>query len=142
MIDHIFRQVGSEVARLNAVLQYNEKTVTTAATLAEHMQECDQLLDWWVVQWLAELTESERSKFEALPINSNDRAAFRIIRNFARLAGRGRDFKVVAEHLAQRLPATLQTACNIRRRFCKAGILQPTSLYVPHKLAARYLWIA
>jgi hypothetical protein len=117
--------------------------VTTAATLAEHLHELEELWDWWEAQWLAELSESERKKFEALPINSNDRTAFRIVRNFARLVNEhGCDFKIVAEHLAKRLPATLQTACNIRRRFCDAKILQPTVAYVPHKLAARYRWIA
>jgi len=143
MVDHIFRQVGRDVARWNAEFQYNEKTVTTAATLAEHLQEFDELWDWWEAQWLAELTESERNKFEALPINSNDRTAFRIVKNFARLVNEhGCDFKIVAEHLAKRLPATLQTACNIRRRFCDAKILQPTAPYIPHRLAARYRWIA
>jgi hypothetical protein len=74
-------------------LQYNEKTVTTAATLAEHLQELEELWDWWEAQWLAELSESERKKFEALPINSNDRTAFRIVRNFARLVNEhGCDF--------------------------------------------------
>ena len=143
MVDYIFRQVGRDVARRNAELQYSEKTVTTAATPAEHLQELEELWDWWEAQWLAELSESERKKFEALPINSNDRTAFRIVRNFARLVNEhGCDFKIVAEHLAKRLPATLQTACNIRRRFCDAKILQPTVAYVPHKLAARYRWIA
>jgi hypothetical protein len=133
-----------DVARRNAELQYNEKTVTTAAALAEHLQECDELWDWWETQWLTELSESERKKFEALSINSNDRTAFRIVRNFARrlVNEHGSGFKIVAEHLAKRLPATVQTACNIRRRFCDAEILQRTVAYVPHKLAARYRWIA
>jgi hypothetical protein len=52
------------------------------------------------------------------------RPAFRIIRNFARLANDPEDdFKIVAEHLATRLGVTLQTACNIRLRFCDSGIL-------------------
>ena len=94
MVDYIFRQVGRDVARRNAELQYNEKTVTTAATLAEHLQELEELWDWWEAQWLAELSESERKKFEALPINSNDRTAFRIVRNFARLVNEhGCDFQ-------------------------------------------------
>jgi hypothetical protein len=54
----------------------------------------------------------------------------------------GNDFKIVAEHLARRMAVTLQTACNIRRRLCDAGILQQTAVYVPQKLAARFRWIA
>jgi len=42
-----------------AELHYNEKTVSTAATLSEHLQEFDELWDWWETQWLAELSESE-----------------------------------------------------------------------------------
>ncbi len=95
------------------------------------------------VQWLAELSESEREKFDALRLDSNDRPAFRIIRNFARLVNDPEDdFKIVAEHLATRLGVTLQTACNIRLRFCDSGILEPTAAYVPHRFAARFRWIA
>ena len=47
LVGHIFRQVGREVARQNAELQHNEKTVATAATLSEHLQEFDELWDWW-----------------------------------------------------------------------------------------------
>jgi len=36
-----------------------KKTVSTAATLSEHLQEFDELWDWWETQWLAELSESE-----------------------------------------------------------------------------------
>jgi hypothetical protein len=142
LVGHIFRQVGREVARRNAELQYNEKTVPTAATLSEHLQEFDELWGWWEAQWLTELSESEREKFDALPINTNDREAFRIIRNFVRLVNPEDDFKIVAEHLAKRLGVTLQTACNIRLRFCDAGILELTAPYVPQKFAARFRWIA
>jgi hypothetical protein len=96
-----------------------------------------------ITQWLAELSESERRKFDALPVNSNDRPAFRIIRNFARLVNDPEvDFKIVAEHLATRLGVTVQTVCNIRLRFCDAGILEPTAPYEPQKFAARFRWIA
>ena len=142
LVGHVFRQVGREVARRNAELQHNEKTVATAATLPEHLQEFEELWDWWKTQWLGELSESEREKFSALRTDSNDREAFRIIRNFAQLVNDPEgDFKIVAEHLAKRLPATLQTACNIRRRFCDAGILEPTAAYVPQQCAARFRWI-
>ncbi len=143
MVDHIFRQVGRPVARWNAELQYNEKAVPTAATLSEHLKEFDELWDWWDTQWLAELSESEREKFVALRENSTDRQAFRIIRNFAKMSSDDRnDFKIVAEHLAKRLGVTLQSACNIRRRFCAAGILEQTAEYVPQKFAARFRWTA
>jgi hypothetical protein len=143
MVDHIFRQVGREVARWNAESQYSEKTVSTAATLSDHLEEFDELWDWWETQWLTELSESEREKFEALRPNSADREAFRIIRNFAQLSSDdSNDFKIVAEHLAKRLGVTLQTACNIRRRFYAAGILEQTAEYVPQKLAARFRWTA
>ena len=142
LVGHIFRQVGRQVARRNAELQYNEKMVPTAATLPEHLQEFYELWDWLETQWLDELSESEREKFDALHADSNDREAFRVIRNFDRLVNDGEgDFKIVAEHLARRLGITLQTACNIRLRFCSSGILEQTAAYVPQKLAARFHWI-
>jgi hypothetical protein len=141
-VDHIFRQVGREVARRNAELQYKERTVSTAATLSEHLQEFEELWDWWETLWLIELSQSERVKFDSLSPDRNDREAFRIIRNFAQLVkDPEKDFKIVAEHLAKRLGVTLQTACNIRRRFCEAGILAPTTPYVAHKFAARFRWL-
>jgi len=141
LVGHIFRQVGRDVARRNAELQYHEKKVSTAASLFEHLQEFDDLWDWSERQWFAALSESEREKFNALQLESNDREAFRIIKNFAQLAKHAEgDFKIVAEHLAKRLGVTLQTACNIRRRFCVTGILEPTAAYVPLKSAARYRW--
>lgn len=143
MVNHIFRQVGREVARCNAEVQCNEKTVSTTATLSEHLQEFDELWSWCEMQWLSELSESEHDKFDALPEDSNDREAFRIVRNFARLVSDPNgDFKIVAEHLAKRLGVTLQTACNIRRRFSLAAILEPTADYVPQRFAARFRWTA
>jgi hypothetical protein len=141
MVDHIFRQVGRQVARRNAELQYNEKTVFTAATQSEHLQEFEELWEWWEMQWLTELAESEREKFDALRTDGNNQDAFRIIRNFAQLVNDPEDdFKIVAEHLATRLGVTLQTACNIRLRFCDVGILKQTTDYVPQKFAARFRW--
>ena len=86
-----------------------KKTVSTAAALSEHLQEFDALWDWWDTQWLAELSESEREKFEALWTDSNDRQAFRIIRNFARRVQEpGKRFQNCRE-------STLRSP---RRRFC------------------------
>jgi hypothetical protein len=142
MVDHIFRQVGRAVARRNAELQYDEKTAPTAAGRSEHLKEFDELWGWWETRWLGELSESQREKFEALREDSTDREAFRVIRNFAQLSSNeGNDFRIVAEQLAKRLGVTLQSACNIRRRFCAAGILEQTAEYVPQKLAARFTWI-
>jgi hypothetical protein len=142
MVDYIFRQVGYAVARRNAELQYDEKTVSTVATRSEHLKEFDELWNWWQAQWIAELSGSEREKFDALRADGNDHEAFRIIRNFAQLVNdREGDFMIVAEHLAKRLAVTLQTACNIRHRLCAAGILTQTAQYVPQKFAARFRWL-
>ena len=69
---------------------------------------------------------------------------FRIIRNFRQLVNDpGGDFKIVAEHLANRLSVTLQTTCNIRARFCEPErrILHKTTEYVRQKFSARFRWI-
>jgi hypothetical protein len=118
MVEHIFRQVGREVALRNAELQYNEKTVPTAGTLSEHLQEFDELWDWWEAQWLTELSESEREKFDALRTDSNDREAFRIIRNFAQLVSRSR----------RRFQDCRGTPCEKAGRHAANGVQHPTAL--------------
>jgi hypothetical protein len=143
LVCHIFRQVSREMAQQNAELQYCEKTVQTKATLAEHLSEFEDLWDWLETQWLVELSESEHEKFDDLKMDSKDRDAFRIIRNFARLVNDAEDdFRIVADHLAKRLAVTLQTACNIRRRFCGAGILVQTAPHTPQRFSARFRWTA
>jgi hypothetical protein len=42
-----------------AELHYNEKNGLNCSNVSEHLQEFDELWDWWETQSLAELSESE-----------------------------------------------------------------------------------
>jgi hypothetical protein len=139
LVGALFLQCGREVARKTAELQHAEASPAPVASLEEHLAEFDQA--WAGIQrhWLRKLTPAERIKFDAL-ITNNEREAFRIIRNWSQTDDP--DFKVHCKSLAHRLGITLQGASNLRRRFCGAEILKQTAQYVPHRLAARYKWIA
>ena len=91
--------------------------------------------------WHAKLSPPEREKSDMLTTD-NERDAFRIVWNWSRSNSREPDFKIVCESLAKRLGVSIQTASNIRCRFCALGILRKTAQYVPNKLACRYQWIA
>lgn len=90
-------------------------------------------------KWLAKLSPREREKFNALGTD-NEREAFRILKNWSQTDSP--DFYAHCESLAQRLDMSLQGASQLRKRFCAVGIMRETARYVPHKLAARYQWIA
>jgi hypothetical protein len=139
LVGAAFPQAGREVARRNAEVQYNEAVPTPAATLQEHLTEFQQMWAGMDRKWKTKLSPAERKKFDCLS-GENDRDAFRILRNWSQTDSY--DFKVHCESLANRLRVTLKTAANIRRRFCCFGIIRKSAEYVPHKLAARYRWVA
>jgi hypothetical protein len=139
LVGAAFLQVGRKVARRNAELQYDEAAPTPAASLIEHLTEFEQMWAGMERKWKAKLALTERDKFHALS-TENDRDAFRVLRNWSQTDKP--DFKVHCESLARRLGVTLKTAANIRSRFCRLDIMHKTAEYVPHKLAARYGWIA
>jgi hypothetical protein len=139
LVGALFLQCSREVALKTAELQHAEASPSPVASLEEHLAEFDQAWAGMQRHWLRKLTPAERIKFDAL-ITNNERETFRIIRNWSQTDDP--DFKVHCESLAHRLGITLQGASNLRRRFCALGILRQTAAYVPHKLAARYVWIA
>jgi len=144
LIGHVFHQVSYEVAAHNATCIYNEATIALATPLDEHLAEFDELWKFKEREWLAELSPSERSKFVQLA-NDNERAAFRIIRSFSkdhRHDGCG-DFYIHCESLMRRLHMkSVPGVSKLRVKFCRLGILDLTQPFIPHKLAARFKWIA
>lgn len=87
----------------------------------------------------SKLTRPEREKFNRL-VTEAERNAFRITRNWSQTTKP--DFKIRCESLGQRLGISLKGASKLRRKFCELEILRETAAYVPHKLCARYEWIA
>jgi hypothetical protein len=139
LVGTAFFQVSKKVARKNVERQLHEAIPVPAATLPEHLVEFDDLWSGMERIWRKKLSGAEREKIRSLATD-NDREAFRIIRNWSQTDSP--DFKIVCESLANRLGVTVKTASNIRHRFCSLGILRPTAPYVPHRLAARYMWTA
>ena len=138
LVGTAFLQAGQEVGRRNAEMQYNEAVPTPAASLPEHLAEFKQMWLGMDRKWNAKLSPTEREKFDSL--SENDRDVFRILRNWSQTDSN--DFRVHCRSLGNRLGVTLKTAANIRRRFCCLGIMCKSAEYVPHKLAARFRWIA
>ena len=61
----IFRQVSHSVGRRLADLQYQGARVQPNATLAEHLEEFEELWNWMTNQWHVELSDVEQKIFEA-----------------------------------------------------------------------------
>jgi hypothetical protein len=130
---------AAENARKLAELQHTEADPAPVATLTEHLADFDKAWAGMQRKWLRKLTPAERIKFDALTTD-NEREAFKIVRNWSQT--NSPDCYVHCRTLGDRIGITLQSAADIRRRFCARGILRKTAEYVPHQWSARYQWIA
>jgi DNA-binding MarR family transcriptional regulator len=142
MVHHTFRQVGREVARLNAEAQFVAAIPKLSATHAEHLHEFEELWTWTSQQWQRELSEAERQTLDALRTDIK-RDAFRIIRNFARKADQDQmpDFPLSIEHLAGTLNVTHQAVSEIRKQFIELGVIEKTADHIVNRRAARFRWL-
>jgi hypothetical protein len=139
LVGALFLQCGREIARKIAEIQYTEANPAPAASLHEHLAEFDLAWAGMHRQWLRKLSRAERIKFDALTTD-NERDVFKILQSWSKTDAP--DFKAHCQTLGEHLGIELSSAAKIRRRFCSLGILRQTADYVPHKLAARYQWIA
>jgi hypothetical protein len=139
LVGTAFFQVGWEIARENAQLQYGGASPAPVATLQEHLQEFDKAWSGMHREWKAKLSSAERKKFEHLTTEA-ERDAFRILRNWSQTDSP--DFYASCESLSHRLGISVGGASKLRRKFCKIGILWPTAPYVPNKFCARFKWVA
>jgi hypothetical protein len=142
LVFYIFRQVGHQVALLNADAQYRGAGIKPNATLAEHLDEFEELWTWISKQWLAELTDVEQERFLELETETQ-RDLFRILRNFARYAAtKGQtDFPFSLQNVATRLGVSFQHASKLRQRFAKVSIIVQTVPAMTNRSAARFRWI-
>jgi hypothetical protein len=132
-------QCGREIVRKLAELQHTEADPAPVATLTEHLADFDKAWVGMQRKWLRKLSPSERAKYDSRTTD-NEREAFKIVHNWSQTDSP--DCYVHCRTLGERIGVTLQSAADIRRRFCVDGILRKTAEYVPHKRAARYKWIA
>jgi hypothetical protein len=137
----IFRQVSHQCARRIADAQYQAARVQPNATLAEHLEEFEEIWNWMTNQWRAELSNVEQKMFSKLESES-ERDLFRILKNFARHAAAKKetDFPFPIQHVARRLALSFQYVSKLRQRFVDASIIVKTAPFVTNRSAARFRW--
>jgi hypothetical protein len=142
LVGHVFRQSGRDVARRNAEAQHAEAVPAPRATLAEHLKEFEEIWDWFLAQWLAELSEWGRDRYGRLA-SGCQRDAFRIVQSFAKAAesSGARDFPFSVENVGDRLGISYQAVSVIRKRFVDDGVIKRTAPCVRMVSAARFRWL-
>ena len=137
----IFRQVGHSVGRERADRQYQAARVQPRATLAEHLEEFEELWSWTSKQWQGELSDLEQKIFVAF-VTETERDLFRILRNFGQYAATNgqADFPFPIQHVADRLGVSFQHVSKLRQRFVNASIIVQTAPFVTNRSAARFRW--
>jgi hypothetical protein len=137
----VFRQVSHQVGRRIANAQYEAARVQPKATLAEHLEEFEELWNWMTDQWRAELSDVERQRF-ALLGTEIECDLFRILKNFARFAvtKKEADFPFAIQNVAARLGVSFQYVSKLRQRFVNASIIVQTAPSMTNRSAARFRW--
>ncbi len=115
--------------------------VQPKATLAEHLEEFEELWIWVTKQWRADLSDAEQETFAKLETETQ-RDLFRILKNFARYAAEKEepDFPFPIQHVATRVGTSFQYVSKLRRSFVKASIIAPTAPSITNRSAARFRW--
>jgi hypothetical protein len=139
---HTFWYLGQKVASTLVEKQYQEKAVSTNASLAEHFKEFDLLWAGMVDRLVRELSPKARDAYQQLD-TENEREAFKIIRCFAQKADMDGtpDFSIASQNVGLRVGVSYQAICNMRKKFERAGIIRQTQPALPNKRAARYVWL-
>jgi hypothetical protein len=138
----IFRQVSHQCARRITDVQYQGARVQPNSTLAEHLEEFEELWKWMTNQWHVELSDVEQKIFSKLRSES-ERDLFRILKNFARLAAgkKETDFPFPIQNVASRLGVSFQYVSKLRQRFVGACIIVQTAPAMTNRAAARFRWV-
>jgi hypothetical protein len=137
----IFRQVSHRVAREIADMQYQGSRVQPNATLAEHLEEFEELWSWMTHQWRIGLSDLEREAF-ALLGTEIECDLFRILRNFAHYACSQKieDFPFPLQHVAERLGVSFQYVGKLRQRLIERSIIVQTEPAITNRRASRVRW--
>jgi len=111
------------------------------ASLAEHLEEFEELSAWTARQWQAELSEVERERL-ALFGTAVERHLFRILRSFASHANSkgAMDFPFPIEHVGNRLAVSFQHVSKLRRRFIDSGVIVQSEAGRTNRCAVRFRW--
>lgn len=142
LVGQAFHKISQKQALKLGEAQYEDATVKLRASLSEHLEEFSEMWLDLSKKWTRELSETESAKFAVLKTET-ERDAFRIIRNFHRMAlDRGdTDFPIALYDQASRLGISPPGASKLLGRFCAYGILRRTAYAVIHRSATRYAWL-
>jgi hypothetical protein len=118
-----------------------EARVQPKALLAEHLEEFEELWNWMINQWRAELSYIERKAFARLR-SEIQCDLFRILRNFAQYARSQeiKDFPFPLQHIGDRLGVSFQYVSKLRQRFINRSIIAQTEPAIVNRSAARFRW--
>jgi hypothetical protein len=126
--------------------QYAGAVPRCESDLGEHRKDFDSLHEGLMVQLKGELTPDEQAIWAKLK-TPDARAAFVIVRNFARLArisgkyGSDRSFPFSGLDLACRLQIGVKNAYNLRMRLIGLGFLEKVSECIRGKKAEYFIWL-
>jgi hypothetical protein len=139
---HTFWYLGQKVASTLVEKQYQEKAVSTNASLAEHFKEFDLLWAGMVDRFVRDLSPKAKNAYQQLD-TVNEREVFKIIRCFAHKADTdGKiDFSIAVENMGLRVGVSYQAISKMRMRFQQAGIIRQTQPCLPNRRATQYVWL-
>ncbi len=120
---------------------YREASPTPTTPLDEHLKDCQQMLDGWIVKLCTLFTPAERAAYDGR-VDDRGRQAFHCLHNFHRLAlVQGKpDFAVSSEALGRAIGYSYKTALAVLVAFVTEGILYLTSPAIKRCRCARYAW--
>lgn len=142
LVGEVFYQVGETMAERFILEQFKQKMVATKATEQDHLEEFGSLWAGLHRIWLSGLYETEVTNFESLGTDA-EHDAFRIIHSYAAhvIKQRATDFAIGRDDFGARLGITGVGAGKLIQRFIGLGIIDRVRECVPHKFAARYVWL-
>jgi len=125
----------------NAEKQYLNARIQPRATLAEHLQEFDELWTWTIRRWREDLSSEQLAVHDSLA-SETECHLFRILRNFARFALEqgSSDFPFPLQHVASRLGVSFQHISKQRQKFIRLGLIMETQPARINSKAARFSW--
>jgi hypothetical protein len=122
-------------------MEYQAARLQPKTTLAEHLEEFEELWNWMTKQWRAELSDAEHAMFFNLETET-ERDLFRILKNFARCAELKKepDFPFPIQHVGRRLGVSFQYVSKLRQSFVSTSIIAGTAPSITNRSAARFRW--
>jgi ribosomal protein S25 len=141
LVGELSYQYPRDVVLRFAEFQFETKTVSTIATMQQHILEAEIAYDGMVKQWLEQARSSEALFHNRLRTQARQ-AAFRILHNFNKYAEERGDeeFFVSQKVLAERLQISKRGAAQILKFFREEEVIKLTRNETVAR-SRRYCWL-